>query len=44
MVPDRLEVVIEGPVRQAFAKVPRGNIGEAEMDPQPYSCVDNIGA
>jgi hypothetical protein len=40
----RLEVVIEGPVGKAYPEVAGGDIGEAEVDAQPYACVDNIRA
>jgi hypothetical protein len=43
MVPDWLEVVIHGPVTKAFAEVPGGSLREAEVDPEPHSCIDDIG-
>ena len=41
---DRLEVMVEGPVGEVDAEVAGGDIGEAEVDAQPYSCVDDVGA
>jgi hypothetical protein len=39
---DRLEVVMKSPVREAYPQVAGGDIGEAEMNTQPHSCVDNV--
>jgi len=44
VMPDRLEVVMKSPVREAYPEVAGGDIGEAEMDAQPHSCVDDVCA
>lgn len=41
---DRLEVVMKSPVREAYPEVAGGDIGEAEMNTQPNSCVDDVCA
>jgi hypothetical protein len=41
---DWLEVVVEGPVGEVDAEVAGGEVGEAEVDAEPYACVDDVGA